>query len=141
MKIRGNGNEVRILNLRHEGLEFMFRNITHAYFKQRREHQFGDVTYKDECFNVVDMDFGDTKEIDGMINVLKKFRDACDEGMGTFSLHSITEKHGKNKTPMYRTSDAIKFIRVRADIDEKTIAKVVGLEEEYLRLIGIIEES
>lgn len=41
-------------------------------------------------------------------------------------------------TPVYEWEDAINFIVERCDIDKETIEKVLILEEDYMRSIGII---
>lgn len=41
-------------------------------------------------------------------------------------------------TPVYEWEDAINFIAERCDIDKETIEKVLILEEDYMRSIGII---
>lgn len=44
-------------------------------------------------------------------------------------------------TPVYEWEDAINFIAERCDIDKETIEKVLILEEDYMRSIGIIVEQ
>ena len=44
-------------------------------------------------------------------------------------------------TPVYEWEDAINFIAERCDIDEETIEKVLLLEEDYMRTIGIIVDK
>lgn len=41
-------------------------------------------------------------------------------------------------TPVYEWEDAINFIAERCDIDKETIEKVLILEEDYMRSVGII---
>ena len=41
-------------------------------------------------------------------------------------------------TPVYEWEDAINFIAERCDVDKETIEKVLLLEEDYMRTIGII---
>jgi len=43
-----------------------------------------------------------------------------------------------DNTPVYDYEDAISFIAERSDIDKGIIEKVLLLEEEYMRSIGII---
>lgn len=43
-------------------------------------------------------------------------------------------------TPVYDWDDAINFIAERCDIDKETIEKILILEEDYMRSIGIIVE-
>lgn len=43
-------------------------------------------------------------------------------------------------TPVYDWDDAINFITERCDIDKETIEKILILEEDYMRSIGIIVE-
>lgn len=45
----------------------------------------------------------------------------------------------ENNTPVYDYEDAINFIAERCDIDKDIIEKVLMLEEDYMRSIGIIE--
>lgn len=44
-------------------------------------------------------------------------------------------------TPVYEWEDAINFIAERCDIDKEVIEKVLGLEEDYMRSIGVIVEE
>lgn len=44
-------------------------------------------------------------------------------------------------TPVYEWEDAINFIAERCDIDKETIEKVLLLEEDYMRSIGIIVDE
>ena len=41
-------------------------------------------------------------------------------------------------TPVYEWEDAINFIAERCDSDKETIEKVLILEEDYMRSVGII---
>lgn len=43
-----------------------------------------------------------------------------------------------NNTPVYDYEDAINFIAERCDINKDTIEKVLMLEEDYMRSIGVI---
>ncbi len=43
--------------------------------------------------------------------------------------------------PVYEYEDAINFIAERCDIDKDTIEKVLMLEEDYMRSIGIIVDE
>lgn len=43
--------------------------------------------------------------------------------------------------PMYVVTDAIDFIAERCDIDKETIAKVLSIEEDYMRSLGLIVEE
>ena len=44
-------------------------------------------------------------------------------------------------TPVYEWEDAINFIAGRCDINKETIEKVLSLEEDYMRTIGIIVDE
>lgn len=44
-------------------------------------------------------------------------------------------------TPVYEWEDVIDFIAGRCDIDKETIEKVLILEEDYMRSIGVIVEQ
>lgn len=46
-----------------------------------------------------------------------------------------------NSTPVYDYEDAINFISERCDVDKDTIDKVLMLEEDYMRSIGIINDE
>lgn len=46
-----------------------------------------------------------------------------------------------NDTPVYEYEDAIKFISERCDFGKDIIEKVLLLEEDYMRSIGIIEDD
>ena len=46
-----------------------------------------------------------------------------------------------NNTPVYDCEDAINFIAERCDINKDTIEKVLMLEEDYMRSIGIISDE
>lgn len=46
-----------------------------------------------------------------------------------------------NNTPVYDYEDAINFIAERCDINKDTIEKVLMLEEDYMRSIGIISDE
>lgn len=41
-------------------------------------------------------------------------------------------------TPVYTWEDAVDFIKERCDIDKGSIEKVLELEEDYMRSVGII---
>ena len=41
---------------------------------------------------------------------------------------------------IFEWEDAVNFIAERCDIDRETIEKVLLLEEDYMRKIGIIDE-
>lgn len=43
--------------------------------------------------------------------------------------------------PVYEWEDAIKFIAERSNINKETIEKVLELEEEYLKTIGVVVEE
>ena len=45
-----------------------------------------------------------------------------------------------NDGPMYYENDAIEFIRSRSGLSEKMISKVLELEFEYMKSIGLVEE-
>ena len=45
---------------------------------------------------------------------------------------------GNDESPMYYVSDAIKFICSRSDFSEDVVGKVLQLEDDYMRSIGII---
>ena len=44
-------------------------------------------------------------------------------------------------TPVYEWEDAINYIAERCDVDKETIEKVLLLEEDYMRTIGIIVDE
>lgn len=44
-------------------------------------------------------------------------------------------------TPVYEWEDAINFIAERCNIDKEIIEKVLLLEEDYMRSIGIIVDK
>ena len=46
-----------------------------------------------------------------------------------------------NNTPVYDYEDAINFISERCDVDKDIIDKVLMLEEDYMRSIGIINDE
>lgn len=46
-----------------------------------------------------------------------------------------------NDTPVYDYEDAIVFIGERSNISRNIIEKVLMLEEEYMRSIGIISDE
>ncbi len=46
-----------------------------------------------------------------------------------------------NDTPVYEFEDAINFIAERCDVDKDIIEKVLLLEEDYMRSIGIIVDE
>lgn len=46
-----------------------------------------------------------------------------------------------NNTPVYDYEDAINFIAEKCDIDKDTIEKILMLEEDYMRSIGIISNE
>ena len=46
-----------------------------------------------------------------------------------------------NDTPVYEYEDAIKFISERCDVSKDIIEKVLLLEEDYMRSIGIIVDE
>ena len=46
-----------------------------------------------------------------------------------------------NNIPVYDFEDAINFISERCDISKDTIEKVLTLEEDYMRSIGIISDE
>lgn len=43
-----------------------------------------------------------------------------------------------NNMPVYEYEDAINFIAERCNVDKDTIEKVLMLEEDYMRSIGIV---
>lgn len=45
-----------------------------------------------------------------------------------------------NEQPMYYDNDAIDFIRSRSDLSEDVISKVLELELEYMKSIGLVYE-
>ncbi len=47
----------------------------------------------------------------------------------------------ENNTPVYDYGDAINFIAERCDIDKDAIEKILMLEEDYMRSIGIINDE
>ena len=46
-----------------------------------------------------------------------------------------------NNTPVYDYEDAINFISEKCDISRDTIEKILMLEEDYMRSIGIIVDE
>lgn len=46
-----------------------------------------------------------------------------------------------DNTPIYDYEEAVKFIFERCDIDRNVIDKILMLEEDYMRSIGIIENT
>ena len=46
-----------------------------------------------------------------------------------------------DNTPVYEWEDAINYIAERCDVDKETIEKVLLLEEDYMRTIGIIVDE
>lgn len=42
--------------------------------------------------------------------------------------------------PVYDWDDAVEFILSRSDFDKGMVEKVLNLEEDYMRSIGIIED-
>lgn len=44
-------------------------------------------------------------------------------------------------TPVYNWEDAINFIQERCNLSEDVIIKVLELEEEYMKSVGIIVEE
>lgn len=46
-----------------------------------------------------------------------------------------------NNTPVYDYDEAIIFIAERCDINKDIIEKVLTLEEDYMRSIGIISDE
>lgn len=46
-----------------------------------------------------------------------------------------------NNTPVYDYEDTINFIAERCNINKDTIEKVLMLEEDYMRSIGIISDE
>ncbi len=50
-------------------------------------------------------------------------------------------KNMNNNTPVYDYEDAINFISEKCDISRDTIEKILMLEEDYMRSIGIIVDE
>lgn len=46
-----------------------------------------------------------------------------------------------DNTPVYDYDEAVKFISERCDVDKNVIDKILMLEEDYMRSIGIIENT
>ena len=46
-----------------------------------------------------------------------------------------------NDTPVYDYEDAINFIGERCDISKDIVEKILALEEDYMRSIGIISDE
>lgn len=46
-----------------------------------------------------------------------------------------------NNTPVYDFEDAINFISERCDISQDIIEKILTLEEDYMRSVGIISDD
>lgn len=47
----------------------------------------------------------------------------------------------EENTPIYSWDDAINFIVERCKVDKDTIEKVLNLEEDYMRSVGIIMDT
>lgn len=57
-------------------------------------------------------------------------------------LRKVLERNRKDEnTPVYEWEDATNFIAERCDIDKETIEKVLLLEEDYMRTIGVIVDE
>lgn len=46
-----------------------------------------------------------------------------------------------DNTPVYDFDEAVKFISERCEIERNIIDKILMLEEDYMRSIGIIENT
>ena len=46
-----------------------------------------------------------------------------------------------SNTPVYEWEDAINYIAERCDVDKETIEKILLLEEDYMRTIGVIVDE
>lgn len=46
-----------------------------------------------------------------------------------------------NNTPVYDFDDAVNFIAERCEISKDNIEKILMLEEDYMRSIGIISDE
>lgn len=46
-----------------------------------------------------------------------------------------------DNTPVYEYEDAVNFIAERCNIDKAIIEKVLMLEEDYMRSVGIITDE
>lgn len=46
-----------------------------------------------------------------------------------------------NNMPVYDFEDVINFISERCDISQDTIEKILTLEEDYMRSVGIISDD
>lgn len=57
------------------------------------------------------------------------------------SLKRIGGNSMDNNTPVYDFENAINFISERCDISKNTIEKVLMLEEDYMRSIGMISDE
>lgn len=44
-------------------------------------------------------------------------------------------------TPVYNWNDVINFIAEKCDVEKDIIEKILELEEDYMRSVGIITES
>lgn len=72
---------------------------------------------------------------------LKDFIEKYLDGeLKTLSDGGETKKMNNNK-PMYFYEDAIKFIRNKSKLNEDIISKVLELELEYMRSIGLVYEK
>lgn len=58
-----------------------------------------------------------------------------------YSLKKIGGNDMDNNTPVYDYEDAINFIAKRCDVNRNIIEKVLMLEEDYMRSIGIISDE
>lgn len=43
-----------------------------------------------------------------------------------------------DNTPVYNWEDAVKFVQERCNLSEDVITKVLELEEEYMKSVGIM---
>lgn len=52
----------------------------------------------------------------------------------------VKEKVKVDSRPMYYDNDAIEYIRSRSDLSEDVISKILELELDYMRSIGLVYE-
>lgn len=58
-----------------------------------------------------------------------------------YSLKKIGGNDMDNNTPVYDFEEAINFISEKCDISRDNVEKVLMLEEDYMRSIGIISDE
>lgn len=63
------------------------------------------------------------------------------ENEDNYSLKKSGGNDMDNSTPVYDYEEAINFIAERCDTSKEVIEKVLVLEEDYMRSIGIISDE